>query len=120
MKGLPLSGPQIHPLPAPEKKPTGYISDFIIADPDKGIYYWIPNKYEKVSELVAIKNDADRRRELREARDMAASEVSIYGNMTRGKKKEHKKKKRIFLTDKKISKFYYKNIDAYIEAERLI
>ena len=51
MQGLPFPGPQIHPLPAPKKKPTGYI-----ADPDKGInYHWIPDKYKKVSELVEIK-----------------------------------------------------------------
>ena len=43
MQGLPLPGPQIHPLPAPNKKSTGYI-----ADPDKGIdYHWIPDKYKK-------------------------------------------------------------------------
>ena len=43
MQGLPLRGPQIHPLPAPKTKPTGYI-----ADPDKGIdYHWIPDKYKK-------------------------------------------------------------------------
>ena len=34
-----------------KKKPTGYI-----ADPDKGTdYHWIPDKYNKVSELVEIK-----------------------------------------------------------------
>ena len=31
IQGLPLLGPQIHPLPAPKKKPTGHI-----ADPDEG------------------------------------------------------------------------------------
>ena len=52
MQGHPLPGSQIHPLPAPEKRPTGYI-----ADPEKGIdYHWIPDKYKKVSELVEIKN----------------------------------------------------------------
>ena len=40
MQGLPLPGPQIHPLPAPKRRPTGDI-----ADPDKGIdYHWIPDK----------------------------------------------------------------------------
>ena len=40
MQGLPLPAPQ---MPAPKKKPTGYI-----ADPDKGIdYHWIPDKYKK-------------------------------------------------------------------------
>ena len=34
MQGLPLPEPQIHPLPAPKKKPTVYI-----ADPDKGSDY---------------------------------------------------------------------------------
>ena len=34
MQGLPLPGPQIHQLPAPKKKPKGYI-----ADPDKGTDY---------------------------------------------------------------------------------
>ena len=43
MQGLPLPGPQIYSLPAPKKKPTGYI-----ADPDKGTdYQWIPDKYKK-------------------------------------------------------------------------
>ena len=70
MQGFLQPGPQIHALPAPEKKPTGYI-----ADPDKGIdYHWIPDKYKKVSELVEIKNDSDRLLELRKARDMAATE----------------------------------------------
>ena len=79
-QGLPLPGPQIHSPPASKKKPTGYI-----ADPDKGTdYYWIPDKYKQVSELVAIKNDADRLRELRKARDMAAGEVRDYGNKARG------------------------------------
>ena len=79
IQGLPLPRPQIHPLPAPKKKPTGYI-----ADPDKDIdYHWIPDKYKKVSELVEIKNDADRLRELRKARDMAATEVRNYGNKAR-------------------------------------
>ena len=32
--GLPLPGPQIYALPAPQKKPIGYI-----ADPDQGIDY---------------------------------------------------------------------------------
>ena len=79
MQGLPLSGPQIHPLPAP-KKPTGYM-----ADPDKGVdYHWIPEKYKKVSKLVEIKNDADRLYELRKARAMAATEAHNYGNKARG------------------------------------
>ena len=80
MQGLPLPGPQIHALPAPKKKPTGYI-----ADSDKGIdYHWIPDKYKNVSELVEIKNDADRLLELRKARDMAATDVRNYGNKARG------------------------------------
>ena len=71
-----MPGPQIHPLPAPKKKPTGYM-----ADPGKGIdYHWIPDK----SELVEIKNDADRLHELRKARDMAATEERNYGNKARG------------------------------------
>ena len=54
-------------------------------DRDKGIdYHWIPDKYKQVSELVAIKNDADTRRELRLARDMATTEVRDYGNKARG------------------------------------
>ena len=80
MQGLPLPGPQIHALPAPKKKPTGYI-----VDPDKGIpYHWIPDKHKKVSELVEIKNDAERLLELSKARDMAATEVRNYGNKARG------------------------------------
>ena len=80
MQGLPLLGPQIHPLPAPKKKPTGYV-----ANPDKGIdYHWISDTYKKVSELVEIKNDADRLHELRKTRDMAATEARYYGNNARG------------------------------------
>ena len=37
-----------------------------------------------VSELVGIKNDADRLLELRKARDMAATDVRNYGNKARG------------------------------------
>ena len=80
IQGLPLPGPQMHALPAPKKKPTGYI-----ADPDKGIdYHWIPDKYIKLSELVEIKNDADRFHELRKARDTAATEARNYGYKARG------------------------------------
>ena len=68
MQGLPLPGPQIHPLPALKKKPTGYIAD----------------KSKKVSELVEIKNNADRRDELRQARNIAATEARNYGNKARG------------------------------------
>ena len=70
----------MHALSASKKKPTGYI-----ADPDKGFdYHWIPDKYKKVSELVEMKNDADRLHELRIARDMAATQVRNYGNKARG------------------------------------
>ena len=88
MQGLPLPGPQIHSLPAPKKKPTGYI-----ADPDKGIdYHWIPDKYKKVSKLVEIKNDADRLHELRKARYMAATDACNYGNKARGVERRRLKK----------------------------
>ena len=110
--GLSLPGPQIHALPAPKKKPTGYI-----ADPDKGIdYHWIPDKYKNVSQLVEIKNDADRLHELRQARNMAATEARNYGNKTRGverrrfQKKKLKRKKRVILTYKKISKNIIKTL----------
>ena len=70
----------MHALPATKMKPTGYI-----ADPDKGIdYHWIPDKYTKVSELVEIKNDAERLHELKKARDIAATEARNYGNKARG------------------------------------
>ena len=95
----------------PQKKPTGYI-----ADPDKGIdYHWIPDKYIKVSELVEIKNDADILHDLRKARDMAATEAHNYGNKVRGVKKEDfktknlRRKKRVILTYKKISKTIIKS-----------
>ena len=121
MQGLPLPGPQIHALSAPKKKPTGYI-----ADPDKGIdYHWIPDKYKKVSELVQIKNDADRLHELRNARNMAATDVHNYGNKARAVERrrlqieETEEEKRFILTQKKLQK-YYKNIEAYNEAERLL
>ena len=101
-----MPGPQIHPLSAPKKKPTGYI-----ADSDKGIdYHWIPDKYKKVSELVEIKNDADRLHDLRKARDMAATEVHNYGNNARAverrrlQNEETEENKRFILTQKKITK----------------
>ena len=90
MQGLPLPGPQIHPLPVPEKKPSGYI-----ADPDKGMdYHWIPDKYKQVSELVAIRDDAERHNKLRLARDMTATEVINYGNKARCVKEILRRKKR--------------------------
>ena len=49
--GASIALTQIHPLPAPKKKPTGYT-----ADPDKGIdYHWIKDKYQKVSERLKSK-----------------------------------------------------------------
>ena len=39
---------------------------------------------KKVSELVEIKNDADRLHELRKAKDMATTEACNYGNKARG------------------------------------
>ena len=122
MQGLPLPGPQIHPLPAPKTKPTGYI-----ADPDKGTdYHWIPDKYKKVSELVEIKNEADRLHELRKARDMAATEALNYSNKARGverrraQNEETEAEKALCLNTKENLQKYYKNIDAYNEAERLL
>ena len=127
VKGLPLPGPQMHALPAPKKKPTGYI-----ADPEKGIdYHWLPDKYKIVSELVEIKNDADRLHELRKARDMAATEACNYGNKARGverrrfqneeteEKKTTTKTPRYLNIQENLQK-YYKNIEAYNEAERLL
>ena len=100
MQGHPLPGPQIQALPAPKKKPTGYI-----ADPDKGIdYHLIPDKYKKVSELVEIRNDADRLHELRQARDMASTEAHNYANKARGierrrlQNEETEEEKRVVLT----------------------
>ena len=65
---------------------------------------------KKISELVEIKNDADRLHELRRARDMAATVARNCGNKARVlKEKDHKtkklrQKKRFILTQKKISK----------------
>ena len=98
-----MPGPQIHPLPAPRKKPIGYI-----ADPDKGIdYHWIPDKNKKVSELVEIKNDVDRLHELRKARDMAATEARItvtkLGALTEEDHKTWKlRRKKCFILTQKI------------------
>ena len=39
---------------------------------------------KKVSEVVEIKNDADRLYDLKKARDMAATEARNYGNKARG------------------------------------
>ena len=105
-----------------KKKPTGYI-----ADPDKGIdYHWIPDKYKKVSELIEIKNDADRLHELRKARDMAATEVRNYGYKARAverrrlQNEETEVEKTLYLNTKENLQKYYKNIEAYNEAERLL
>ena len=115
MQGFPLPGTQIHPLLAPKRKPTGYI-----ADPDKGIdYHRIPDKYKQVSELVAIKNDAERHNKLRLARDMAATEVINFGNKAGGVKKTEEEKTRYRNIKENLSK-YYKNIDAYYGTERLL
>ena len=121
MQGLPLPGPKMHALPAPKKKPTGYI-----ADPDKGTdYQRIPDKYKKVSELVEIKNDADRLHELRKARDMAATEARNYGYKARGverrglQNEETEEEKTLYHNTKENLQKYYKNIEAYNEAERL-
>ena len=111
MQGLPLPGPQIHALPAPKRKPTGYIADL-----DKGIdYHWIPDKYKNVSELVEIKNDADRLHELRKARDMAAIEARNYGNKARGverrlQNEETEEEKTLYLNTKENLQKYYKNM----------
>ena len=123
MQGLPLPGPQIHPLPAPKNKPTGYI-----ADPDKGIdYHWIPDKYKsKYQNWLKSKNDADRLHDLRKARDMAATETRNYGNKARGierrrlQNEETEEEKTLYLNTKEKLQTYYKNIDAYNEEERLL
>ena len=121
MQGLPLPGPQIHALSAPKKKLAGYI-----ADPDKGIdYHWIPDKYKKVSELVEIENDADRLFELRKAKDMAAAEVRNYVNKARGverrfQNEETDEEKMRYLNIQENLQKYYKNIEAYNEAKRLL
>ena len=71
---------------------------------------------KKVSELVEIKNDADRLHELRKARDMAATEALKYGNKAWGverrrlKTKKLRRKKRFILTQKKISKNIIKTL----------
>ena len=80
----------------------------------------------KVSELVEIKNDADRLHELRKARDMAATEARNYGNKARGverRRSQNKKteaEKTLYLNTKENLQKYYKNIEAYNEAERLL
>ena len=89
-------------------------------------YHWIPDKYKKVSELVEIKNDADRLLELRKARDMAATEVRNYDNKARGvertkiQNEEIEEEKTLYLNTKENLQKYYKNIEAYNEAERLL
>ena len=117
-----MPGPQIHLLPAPKKKPTGYI-----ADSDKGIdYYWIPDEYKKVSELVEIKNDAERHNKLRLTIDMAAREVHDYGNKAWGverkkiQNEETEEEKTLYLNIKENLQKYYENIEANNEAERLL
>ena len=112
----------MHALPAPKKTPTGYI-----ADPDKGIdYHRIPDKYKKVSELVEIKNDADRLHERSKARDMAAIEARNYGNKARCverrslQNEETEEGKTLYRNTKENLQKYYKNIEAYNEAERVL
>ena len=67
---------------------------------------------KKVSELVEIKNDADRLHELRKARDMAATEVRNYGYKARAvdETKKLRWKKRFILIQKKISKNIVKTL----------
>ena len=123
MQGLPSPGPQIHTLPAPKKKPTRYI-----VDSDKAVdYHWIPDRYKKVSELVEIKNDAERLYELREAINMAETEARNYGNKARGVERRifqneeiEKEKKTRYLNIQENLQKYYKNIEAYNQAERLL
>ena len=112
----------MHALPATKKKPTGYI-----ANQDKGIdYHWLPDKYKEVSELVEIKNDADILHELKKACDMAATEARNYGNKARGverrrfQNEEPEEEKTLYLNTKESLQKYYKNIEAYNEAERLL
>ena len=112
-----MPGPQIHPLPASKRSPQDtlqtYIKVLII------IGYQINIK--KISELVEIKNDADRLFELKKARDTAATEVRNYGNNARGverrrpQNEETEARKTRYLLQK-----YYKNIEAYDVAERLL
>ena len=104
MQELPLPGPQIHALPAPKKKPTGYI-----ADQDKGIdYHWIPDKYKKKYQNWL--KSKTMRIDFMKARDMAATEARNYGNNARGierrrlQNEETEEEKRVILTQKKISK----------------
>ena len=107
MQGLPLPGPQMHPLPAHKKRSPHdtlqtQIKVLII------IGYQINIKI--VSELVEIKNDADRLQELRKTRDMAATEARTYGNKARGverrrsQNEETEAEKRFIVTQKKVSK----------------
>ena len=109
------------PLPGPKKKPKGYI-----ADPDEGIdYHWIPDEHKKVSELVEIKNDAERHNKLRLARDMAATKARNYGNKARGVERrrsqnnETEAEKTLYLNTKENLQKYYKNTETYNEAEGL-
>ena len=84
----------------------------------------ITDKYKKVSELVEIKNDADRLHELRKARDMAATDVRNYGNKARAverrrlQNEETEEEKTLYLNTKENLQKYYKNIETYNEAER--
>ena len=89
-------------------------------------YHWIPDKYKQLSELVAIKNDPDRLRELRKAREMAAGEVHDYGKKARGvekrkiQNKETEEEKTRYLNKQENFQKYYKNIEAYYKVERLL
>ena len=79
---------------------------------------------KKISELAEIKSDADKLYELRKARDMASTEVINYGNKTRGverrrlQNKETEAEKMLYLNTKENLQKYYKNIDAYYEADK--
>ena len=94
----------LHPKRSPQDTLQTQIKVLII------IGYQI--KYKQVSELVAIKNDADRLRKLRKARDAiwrlekCAIMVTKLGALKEGRSKTKKlrSKKRVILIYKKISK----------------
>ena len=73
-----------------------------------------------------MKNDVGRPHELRKARDMAANEARNYGNKAPGverrrlQNEETEEDKTLYLNTKENLQKYYKNIEAYNEAERLL
>ena len=82
---------------------------------------------KKLSELVKIRNDADRLHELRKAeiwrlqkREITVTKLGALKEEDLKTKKLRREKKTLYLNTKENLQKYYKNTEAYNEAERLL